>query len=161
MAKYTVTHSCGHTEEVQLFGKETERSRKLDYFRQYGQCSACYKAEKAAKEAAQAEANAAVVAESGAELPALKGSDKQVAWATKIRLAQLAKVAKAVEARLVALRANPALGDKLAEAEAEARQVVQALGHQTSASWWIDRRDLNDADLLRLAVAEAKARAQA
>ena len=30
MAKYTATYKCGHTEEIQLFGKYDERERKLN-----------------------------------------------------------------------------------------------------------------------------------
>lgn len=31
MAKYTITHTCGCHETVQLFGKECERQRKIDF----------------------------------------------------------------------------------------------------------------------------------
>lgn len=30
MAKYTVTHTCGHDHEYQLIGKHTERERMID-----------------------------------------------------------------------------------------------------------------------------------
>lgn len=46
MAKYNVTFSCGHEETVELFGKETERRRKIDYFERYGLCKECYKAQR-------------------------------------------------------------------------------------------------------------------
>ena len=42
MAKYEVTFSCGHTEEIQLYGKETERRRKIEYFKEKGLCRKCY-----------------------------------------------------------------------------------------------------------------------
>lgn len=40
--KYDVTFSCGHTEVVELFGKCSERDRKIDYYKNYGICKACY-----------------------------------------------------------------------------------------------------------------------
>lgn len=43
MAKYTVKFSCGHTEEIQLFGAYKDRTRKIEYFEQHGKCSHCYR----------------------------------------------------------------------------------------------------------------------
>lgn len=43
MAWYSVKFSCGHEEGVQLFGKSSDRFRKIEYFEKYGVCSACYK----------------------------------------------------------------------------------------------------------------------
>jgi len=42
MAKYDVKFSCGHEDEVQLFGKVSERERKIAYFEKEGLCSNCY-----------------------------------------------------------------------------------------------------------------------
>ena len=44
MAKYEVKFSCGHTETVSLFGKDTERKRKIEWYEENGYCSECYKA---------------------------------------------------------------------------------------------------------------------
>lgn len=41
--KYDVTFSCGHTEEVQIYGKAEERERKIKYYGKSGLCSECYK----------------------------------------------------------------------------------------------------------------------
>lgn len=49
MAKYEVTFSCGHTETVALFGKHTERERKIKYYEECGHCSECRRAYKAAE----------------------------------------------------------------------------------------------------------------
>lgn len=51
MAKYTVKFSCGHTEEISLVGKVSERERKIDYYERYGLCSECYKCKKNAEKA--------------------------------------------------------------------------------------------------------------
>ena len=43
MAKYTVKMSCGHEQEVELFGKYSERRKKIDFFENSGLCKECYK----------------------------------------------------------------------------------------------------------------------
>lgn len=53
MAKYTVTYSCGHEGVVELFGKVSERERKIAYFEKSGLCRECYK--KKMEEATKAE----------------------------------------------------------------------------------------------------------
>lgn len=45
--KYNVRFSCGHDEVVELFGKVADRERKMDYYKNYGVCSACYREQKA------------------------------------------------------------------------------------------------------------------
>ena len=77
MAKYTIPHSCGHSETVQLYGKHTDRSRYMDNAERR-QCRDCYNASLVAK-----------TADMG--LPALTGSDKQVAWAETIRAKETAR----------------------------------------------------------------------
>ena len=44
--KYDVKFSCGHEETIELFGKGTERERKIAYFEKYGVCSCCYHEQK-------------------------------------------------------------------------------------------------------------------
>lgn len=44
--KYDVTFSCGHEQEVQLFGKTSERERRISYLGKYCICDACKEAEK-------------------------------------------------------------------------------------------------------------------
>lgn len=50
MAKYTVNMSCGHTETVELFGKDADRHKKIEYFETYGLCKECFKAQVKEKE---------------------------------------------------------------------------------------------------------------
>lgn len=45
MAKYDVKFSCGHVQTVELFGKDKDRHRKIEYFQEHGKCKECYKAE--------------------------------------------------------------------------------------------------------------------
>ena len=41
--KYTITMSCGHEQQIELFGSTKERDRKIDYFKSTGLCRECYK----------------------------------------------------------------------------------------------------------------------
>lgn len=43
MAKYEVKFSCGHTQIIELFGKDKDRQRKIEYFEERGLCKNCYK----------------------------------------------------------------------------------------------------------------------
>ncbi len=47
MAKYEVKFSCGHTHTVELFGKMSERERKIKYLEEHGICPECREREKA------------------------------------------------------------------------------------------------------------------
>lgn len=44
--KYNVNFSCGHTEKVELFGKYSEREKRIAYFEERGICSCCYREQK-------------------------------------------------------------------------------------------------------------------
>lgn len=72
MAKYDVTHSCGHEVTVDLVGKESERQWRIRNMEQEC-CEAC-----------AAERAAAKNLEYG--LPDLIGSPAQIAWANQIRI---------------------------------------------------------------------------
>lgn len=76
--KYQVTFACGHEGRVDLFGKNSERERKLEQFAR-GICPECAAAQRAKEE------EKAVAAAKASGLPELEGSEKQVAWATRIR----------------------------------------------------------------------------
>lgn len=108
MAKYAITHSCGHSETVQLYGKHTDRSRYMDNAERR-QCRDCYNASLVAK-----------TADMG--LPALTGSDKQVAWAETIRAKALLNAAESLD-----------------DVGAEVMAIVRA---KETARYWIDRRDM-------------------
>ena len=76
--KYQVTYACGHEGRVDLFGKNSEREYKLEQFAR-DICPECVAAQRAKKE------EEAIVAAKASGLPELEGSEKQVAWATRIR----------------------------------------------------------------------------
>lgn len=44
--KYEVKFSCGHVHTVKLFGKTSDRERKIEYFERYGICPDCFREQK-------------------------------------------------------------------------------------------------------------------
>lgn len=119
MAKYTITHTCGHQVEVQLFGKYADREKQIARMESC-KCPECLKAETNAK-AAQANENRG--------LAELTGSEKQIAWAETIR-------SRAYECldELVQFCVND-----------QGHVIIKAwrakLDEQQTAAWWIDNRD--------------------
>ena len=72
-----VTYSCGHTGEVQLFGTNKDRERKIKWYEESALCPECYKRQ-------QEERGKALAAEYN--LPEITGvSDKQIAFAESLR----------------------------------------------------------------------------
>lgn len=137
MAKYSVEFSCGHTETVQLFGKTAERDRKIEWYEDYGCCSACCAAKKDAERKAANDA----AAEKSAELalPELTGSEKQIAWANTIRVNELSQFDE---------RSASVLKQVSVLSEAAQQEISDAILLQRSelvakieAKFWIDNRD--------------------
>lgn len=90
MARYTINYSCGHTEDRQLYGKHSERERKIEWFEREGLCSECWKKKKEEEKAEKQkeyEKENAISASAAADYgyPDLKGTQKQIAWAITIR----------------------------------------------------------------------------
>lgn len=136
MAKYTVKHICGHTHEHVLFGKGTDRERKLTWLATVD-CPECYKAkQQAEREAANqkaAEDNAA------AGLPALVGTEKQIAWAETIR----SKKIKSLNQLILELKefiANPNSSEEDKATCSHCIKIVENHKAENSASWWIDNQ---------------------
>ncbi len=122
MAQYPITHTCGHSAVAQIVGTNShnERERKASWMAQQP-CRDCR------NESTRIEAAAET-----ADLPALTGSDKQVAWATTLRADGLRKI-DAELARIAELS-----GETIPQA---AIDMVAAVKAKTDASWWIDHRD--------------------
>lgn len=116
--KYNGTYSCGHDGVCDVIGPGKDREWKINrhFSRPCPECAdriARERAEKAAKDAA----------EQG--IPALTGSDKQIAWATEIRASFL----REVEAEN--MRADGPDADAI---------LTHLITHCTRASYWIDCR---------------------
>ena len=116
--KYDVTYGCGCQDTVQLGGKGSDRESKLEWLSR-SNCPACHDRK---------------IAEASADLPTLTGSEKQVAWANKIRLAANRKL----DALIKTVDSAPNLSDK---SKAQYRKVLIKTKNKTRASWWIDNRD--------------------
>lgn len=139
MAKYNVTYSCGHDGTEQLFGKMEDRERKLSWYSRVGVCPSCYKAKMSQ------EVEAASVG-----LPALQGSENQVAWAAKLRIEMLDRVVGATRdkvrtifARIEAGDAAKATPEQLEVAVRENEKVLEAcdqIERVVNSAWWIEHR---------------------
>jgi len=129
MAQYNVTRACGHEETVNLIGKHKLREWRLENVEPNKLCHTCYHAElERQREKATAEA---IEAAKEMELPALDGTEKQVAWAERIR-------------QEILLRAEGFLhGNITDEQRADLMTGLDHLQQIESASWWIDRRDMS------------------
>lgn len=124
MAQYDITYQCGHVIREQLYGKTSERQRRMEDA-QYRLCPECYRAEQIAK---------ATEANESAGLPALTGSEKQITWAEQIRAKLMAELAE-MEAAAAKSNGTEAQKQQLADAAATLRA-------KASAAYWIDSREL-------------------
>jgi hypothetical protein len=146
MAKYDVTYKCGHVGTVELFGKSADREWKLAKMAEEN-CPDC-----AAEHAAQhrAEFN------SENQMAELTGSEKQIAWADKIRYAKFSELQEII-AKKNAMAQNYAESGKISAADAEKvvnqnNAILNYLENQESAKFWIDNRDLTAYSFAELAV---------
>jgi hypothetical protein len=124
MAKYDVEcPSCGTGYTVQLCGPGRDREWKLANWD--WTCDGC-------REKRCQEENAKAAAQNAASgLPALTGSDKQIAWAETIRKQKLTTLEELIESRALTGRIDK---DRFSAA-------VENLKKKASASWWIEHRD--------------------
>lgn len=90
MAWLDVKYSCGHTARTEFAGPWKERDKKREWLEEYGLCPKCYKEsmEMVRKEK---------LSQVQVEFPELVGSEKQVAWANKIRENRLIKLLDKIE----------------------------------------------------------------
>jgi hypothetical protein len=132
MAKYDITYSCGHDDQIALFGPTRDRERKIEWYESKGMCGECYKKhlqeqrELASKEAADKAHTAG--------LPPLAGTEKQIAWAEIIRAE-----------KLTALRDIERFQDDVLPEEEPLFEALQAMSRRVQAiscaKWWIDNRE--------------------
>ena len=128
MSKYEITHSCGCTETVEVFGTNVhgERDRKLAKLSSQP-CAACR----------------AKAANSIEGMAALEGSDKQVAWAADIRKDMLDMIDREV-AKMPA--------EQQAQAQEIGGKAKANLASLASAKWFIEHRSDSDAKILYAAI---------
>jgi hypothetical protein len=136
MSQYSVTYSCGHSGSVSLFGPHKERERKLEWLASAGLCPECLAKEREAEKQAELKRIADNADEYG--LPQIIGSEKQVAWALKIR----DKFMKQPAVRIQNEKAQKGLLVFLNSA------IDGVLAHE-KAHWWIENRESKLLDLLK------------
>lgn len=134
MAKYYITHSCGHEEEVELFGPGKERDRRIKQMESH-ECADCR-----AKHATERDISRG--------LSALKGSPKQVAWASDLRddmFTRLGEIARQMVRRVAASEADPNctaddVAAMVAEGDRNILAIYNGIARETSAKWIIETR---------------------
>jgi hypothetical protein len=135
---------------VQLYGKLEERRRKLDWYATSGLCADCYRSRQA-QQRAQASAQAAST-NAAQGLPALTGTDKQIAWAESIRADRLhgIEAARKLRERINAIMPPGVSPETAAAFRARANLLLDDVINRTSAHEWIDARaEVYDTDWLR------------
>ena len=105
----------------------------------YRDVTAYYKAQQQAQEEALAQKIEALKSE---KLPALEGSEKQIAWATDIRLRKLAELEQMMEEALAEMPGEKEL------IEAQGREYKARLLKITYAGHWIDARGYKVEDII-------------
>ena len=120
MAKFTITHKCGHESTKNITGKVSKRQSTADWHAEQN-CWACQCAN---------ESSRAIEKNSG--LPALKGSEKQIAWAEVCR-------AKGLES----------LRDYLDDRPAHLSAILDWCQAKTESRWWIDHNEWYDRGVIR------------
>lgn len=138
MAKYQVTHSCGHEQTHKLIGKHKDRERKLEWLATT-LCAECYAAKRDADNKVASDAAAEAAQATG--LPALTGSEKQIAWAETLRRTFLRDLDQIVAAR------RGVRDERYSEAAwAEICDALVLLADEprswTQARQWIDSREV-------------------
>ncbi len=128
--QYTVKRSCGHLETFRLYGPSKERESRLQWLRTQP-CRECRRREQ--YEAARAQT---------AELPALFGSPKQIAWATKIRATQLLAIEEELAKMEAMAERTPDAATQASNAciLAQVKSAIVQIKAQSDARWWIDHR---------------------
>ena len=148
---WPITYACGHSEDRELSAKRADERAGYARWLASKDCTDCWRAGQAEserhnkqrwRETKRAEEAAAVSAwERQAGMQPLDGSEKAVAWGRRVRHATLTSAYDA-------LVAEAGMTDVhwVAAIEAPARLI-------TRASWWIDNRDTEPADVAALAAA--------
>lgn len=164
MAHYDITHACGHDERIELFGKTSERERRIEWLQERS-CTECWKKERAAEAEARKNKEAAMIVEklgndavdavnalSNATCT-LEGSAKQVAWANDIRKEFIEKtkadMRSADKNDVLDMKAMLKVADNITEADdwINARRNVKIMFFDR-ADFWEARREIKAAEKL-------------
>lgn len=120
--RYHIVYKCGHEENVNLNGRQNSQSY-ADWLAA-GVCKECYQAQKLAERKAYNEAEG---------LPELTGTERQVAWADKIRYELHRKIKNVLNVYY--------------EDEGKS-EFMDWLKGQSEAKFWIDNRDKDAGEII-------------
>lgn len=135
---YTVEYACGHYGDVELFGKGKDRESRLEWLATQD-CPDCRECAHQAQTAKSAAAAAAL------NFPALRGTQKQVAWAETIRMQLYNGWMKELD-----WLKKRAATDAGADNVKQAQDVIEyTILNAVSASEWIDSRNTSGREMLR------------
>jgi hypothetical protein len=149
MAWYYGTYQCKHEGRINIIGPGKERQWKID--REFsGLCPECAKIEREKQLRQKNEEAAKASAEM--ELPELTGSEKQVAWATSLRMDVINKITETFsrlrENGKTYLVWNGGAGKKKASLEFLSDALDFAILSHTDAKFWIDSRRFYEEEFL-------------
>lgn len=163
--EYNVNYSCGHTGVTNLFGKNTERERKIKWI-ESGLCPECYKKQKNEQAAKENKDNG--------HPPITIGTPKQIEWAECLRRDMLQKLSNSqISVTLIDVMQNicestPQIFD---DVDRKIRSIVAGcdglaakfgegvrkwFGAHEGAKYYIDIHNQNDTviDILRLYITD-------
>lgn len=140
MAWENVNYSCGHAERQQFYGHHTDREAKREWMER-GVCPDCFRAQKEEEKKQENERAASLANEIG--FAPLTGSDKQIAWAQSIRQKKYEALAASLN------HPNPKAAYAL---------MAEAMSLETSAKWWIDKRDSSARQIMEMIAASYPAK---
>ena len=130
MAQYTINYTCGHSEVKQMFGPEKERASKRAWLEK-GVCLDCQRAKEA--QVALQEAQTLHIVE-------LTGSEKQIAWALRLRSEFIASFEKDLEG--AQQKTDKGVQEPNGYTVADGRAAFyRVINRYTTAKWWIENRD--------------------
>lgn len=134
MAKYNITYKCGHEDRVELFGKMSVREWRLEQMA--GElCPECQR---------KAEMERLKKQEEEDGLPSLTGSEKQIAWAMKLRddaLKHLRITSYNADVKIQQLQKQNDDVSGLQLIKEYVNTTMMYMSEQTDSKFFIDRRD--------------------
>lgn len=136
--KISGTYKCGHKGVYEVFGKQSERAGKAEWYFSTFSCPECWEKEK--EEQRKAEQEAALQKSKDYDLPELSGTEKQVAWAMKLRVDFIEWVEKERDNNLRRCK-NASEEKKLEFINQVDAAVAYGVRKYKEARFWIDMRD--------------------
>jgi hypothetical protein len=129
-----------------MYGPMKERERKKEWLESTGSCPLCYAAAQREKE--ETEILARIAEQAILNLPELEGSEKQNAWARKIRATMIADLIR-VAGGSVEEFARRMARTSMNETEEKGRKYIDEMIHNPQSSWWIEARDTTLREIAR------------